>query len=571
VTARRPDPPRDTTIRRPSAPLGGIRRLIDAGVTMRDGVRLSADVYLPPRDEPVPAILVRTPYNNSDAYYTDQARFFVGHGYAFVVQDCRGRFDSEGEFRPWFPEAADGFDTQEWVGTQPWCNGTVGTIGSSYDGATQWLAAPLANRHLKAMVPAVVPSDYWAQDHYVGGAFTHGLNVSWAVRNAARSRRELTALETQQLWWHLPLATADAAAGTDIPWYREWLDHPAYDDFWRAIATREHWRTVDVPALNVCGWYDAYAGAAIEHWMGVTANGATAATRRAQRLVMGPWHHLLGERVVGQVDFGTDAVASIRDLELRFLDRWLRGIAADELDAELPLRLFVMGENRWRDEAEWPLARTRWSDWFLGPDGTLAPDRPTASDGADAADSFTYDPANPVMTTGGNHSLVHPAISVGPFDQRSVEARADVLVYTGPVLDEPLEVTGPVSAVLAVSSSAPDTDFTARLCDVFPDGRSINLCEGVLRARYRNSNERPNLMAAGSIYELMIDLGPTSNVFLPGHRVRLDISSSNFPRIDRNLNTGGAIGFESEWRIARNTVHRSAGHASRLILPVIPR
>ena len=548
-----------------------MRRLIDAGVRMRDGIRLSADIYLPPADEPVPVVLVRTPYNNSDVYYTDQARFFTAHGYGYVVQDCRGRCDSGGDFRPWFNEAADGFDTQEWVGTQPWCNGSLGTIGSSYDGATQWLAAPLANRHVKAMVPAVVPSDYWAQDHYVGGAFAHGLNLSWAVRTSARTRRDLTALESQQLWWHLPLVTGDAAAGTDIPWYREWLDHPAYDDFWRAIATRDHWSTVDVPALNVCGWYDAYAGAALEHFTGVRAHGASAATRAAQRLVMGPWHHLIGERVVGQVDFGPDAVASIHDLELRFLDRWLRGVGPDEVNAEPPLRLFVMGENSWRFENAWPLARTRWTDLFLGPEWRLTSDRPTTDGaGADAADSFTYDPANPVMTTGGNHSLVHPAISVGPYDQRSVEARADVLVYTGPVLEQPLEVTGPVSALLSVSSSAPDTDFTARLVDVFPDGRAINLCEGVLRARYRNSIERPRLMKSGEVCELAIDLGPTANVFLPGHRVRLDISSSNFPRIDRNMNTGGPIGFETEWRVARNTVHRSAVHPSRLRLPVIP-
>jgi uncharacterized protein len=547
-----------------------MRRLIDAGVPMRDGVRLSMDVYLPPGDEPVPAVLVRTPYNNSDVYYTDQARFFTQHGYAFAVQDCRGRFDSEGTFRPWFSEPDDGFDTQEWVGTQPWCDGRVGTIGSSYDGATQWLAAPLANSHLRAMVPAVVPSDYWAQDHYVGGAFAHGLNLSWAVRNAARSRRELTPLEITDLWWHLPLATGDAAAGTDIPWYREWLDHPAYDDFWRAISTREHFATVDVPALNVCGWYDAYAGAALEHFAGVRANGASPATRAAQRLIMGPWHHLIGERVVGQVDFGPDAVAEILKLELRFLDRWLRD-ADNGIDAEPPLRIFVMGKNGWRFENEWPLARTEWTPLYLENRGALRPDPPGAGTRSDGdADSFFYDPANPVMTAGGNHSLVHPSIAVGPHDQRSVEARADVLVYTGPVLQAPLEVTGPVSAVLFVSSSAPDTDFTARLVDVHPDGRAINLCEGVLRARYRESIERAVLMEPGTVYELTIDLGPTSNVFLPGHRVRLDISSSNFPRIDRNLNTGGPIGFEMQWRIAENTVHHTAAHPSRLILPVIP-
>jgi hypothetical protein len=263
-------------------------------------------------------------------------------------------------------------------------------------------------------------------------------------------------------------------------------------------------------------------------------------------------------------------VADIHEYERRFHDRWLRGSGAGDGDAEPPVRIFVMGSNRWRFEREWPLARTRPTSLYLGSDGALAAEPPTDDGAAAASSTFVYDPANPVITTGGNHSLVHPGISVGPFDQRSVEARADVLVFTGPVLREPLEATGPVSAVLWVSSTAPDTDITARLVDVWPDGRAINLCEGVLRLRYRDSIERPVPMRPGEVYEVTVDLTPTSNVFLPGHRVRLDVSSSNFPRIDRNLNTGGPIGFETEWRVARNTVHHGPAHPSRLLLPVIP-
>jgi putative CocE/NonD family hydrolase len=242
-------------------------------------------------------------------------------------------------------------------------------------------------------------------------------------------------------------------------------------------------------------------------------------------------------------------------------------VGASEVDDEPPLRLFVMGENRWQLESEWPLARTAWTPLYCGIEGVLAAERPSSA----SQSTFVYDPANPVITTGGNHSLVHPGISVGPFDQRSVEARSDVLVYTGPVLDAPLQVIGPVSATIFLSSSAPDTDVVARLVDVHPDGRAINLCEGVLRARYRSSVSEPSLMTPGQVHEITVDLGPTANVFLPGHRVRLDITSSNFPRIDRNMNTGGPIGFETEWRVARNTVHHGAAHASRLSLPVIPR
>jgi putative CocE/NonD family hydrolase len=287
-------------------------------------------------------------------------------------------------------------------------------------------------------------------------------------------------------------------------------------------------------------------------------------TSRCARLVMGPWHHHLGDRIVGQVDFGPEAVVDIRELELAFLDRHLRDGPVPEDDA--PIRLFIMGVNEWRPESEWPLARAVETPLFLAAEGGLAVKPPPA----EGQDAFDYDPANPVITTGGNHSLVHPAITVGPHDQRSVEARRDVLVYTGPSLEAPVEVTGPVSLSLFVSSSAPDTDFTARLVDVHPDGRAINLCEGVLRARYRESFEREVFMAPGKVYELTVDLGATSNVFLPGHRIRLDVSSSNFPRIDRNLNTGGRIGFETEWRVAHNIVHRSRRHPSRLRLPVVP-
>ena len=555
------------TDRRPSPPLGGMRRLLDVRVPMRDGVQLSTDVYLPPGDGPFPTVLIRTPYDNSVDYYLDQVRPFVRDGWAVAVQDCRGRFDSEGEWYAWGTEAEDGFDTHEWLGVQSWCAG-FGTIGSSYDGCTQWLAAHGGSRHLKAMVPAVCPSDLWFEDQYVGGALAHGLNLSWAIRNSGRGRREFTADELRDLWWRLPLATADEAAGVVVDWYRDWVAHPAYDDFWRRTSNRDKFERMRAPALNIAGWYDAYAGAAFVNHVGLISRGGSREARSGSRLVMGPWHHHIAtERFVGEVDFGPDAILDLHALQRRFLARWITGVDTDGLDDEAPIRLFVMGENRWRDEWEWPLARTRWTDLFLGDDGTLG-DRPPADD---RPDTYTYDPADPVITTGGNHSLVNPGITVGPVDQRGVEARPDVVSYTGPLLAVPLEVTGPVSATIWFSSSAPDTDVTARLVDVYPDGRAINVCEGVLRARYRESFERPTLLTPGEPAAIPVDLGVTSTVFRPGHRVRLDISSSNFPRIDRNLNTGGPIGFETEWRVAHQRIHHSGARPSRIRLPVIPR
>ena len=552
------------TDRRPSPPLGGMRRLYDVPVPMRDGIRLSIDLYLPPGAGPFPTILVRTPYDNGHDYYREQIRAFVADGYAFAIQDCRGRHDSEGTWYAWGSETEDGHDTQRWLAEQPWC-AAIGTIGSSYDGCTQWLAAPDAHPALKAMVPAVCPSDLWLQDQYVGGGFALGLNLAWSFPYSGRGRRDFSADELRDLWWRLPLASAEAAAGLDVPWYRDWLAHPASDDYWRRVSNHGNWSRMTAPALNVAGWYDAYAGAAFLNYEGLVRDGPPE-LRRHQRIVMGPWHHHIAtSREVGELDFGADAIIDLHALQRRYLDRHVRGID-DGLDGEAPVRIFVMGENRWREEWEWPLARTQWTDLFLGDDGSLA-DRPPESDRPDA---YVYDPADPVITTGGNHSLVNPGITVGPVDQRGVEARADVISYTGPVLAAPLEVTGWVSAAIWFSSSAPDTDVTARLVDVHPDGRAINVCEGMLRTRYRESFERAVLLTPGEPAEIPIDLGVTSNVFLPGHRVRLDISSSNFPRVDRNLNTGGPIGFESEWRVAEQRVHHSGARPSRLRLPVIP-
>ncbi len=553
------------TARRPSPPLGGMRRLYDVRVPMRDGVALSADVYLPPGDGPFPTILIRTPYDNGHDYYQVQIRPFVADGYAMVVQDCRGRFDSEGTWYAWGTETEDGHDTQAWLAAQPWC-AAIGTIGSSYDGCTQWLAAPDAHPALKAMVPAVCPSDLWLQDQYVGGAFALGLNLGWSFPYSGRGRREFAPAELRELWWHLPLINAEDLAGLDVPWYRDWLAHPAHDAYWRRLSNHGNWSRMTAPALNVAGWYDAYAGAAFLNHEGLVREGP-GHLRPHHRIVMGPWHHHIAtSREVGELDFGADAVIDLHALQRRFLDRHVRGIH-DGLDAQAPVRIFVMGENAWRDEWDWPLARTRWTDLFLGDDGALAATPPES----DRPDRYRYDPADPVITTGGNHSLVNPGITVGPVDQRGIEARQDVVSFTGPVVDEPLEVTGPVTATIWFSSSAPDTDVTARLVDVHPDGRAINLCEGVLRTRYRESFERPVMLTPGEPAAIPIDLGVTSNVFLAGHRVRLDISSSNFPRIDRNLNTGGPIGFESEWRVADQRIHHSADRPSRIRLPVIPR
>ena len=556
-----------------SQPVHGVTMRFDVPVPTRDGVKLSTDIYLPDTPGSFPALLVRTPYDNSEQRYVDEGRFYSSRGYAYVVQDCRGRYDSEGVFYAWFDEAKDGYDSQEWVGQQPWCDGKIGTLGASYDGFTQWISAPQRSRYLKAMVPRVMHSDTWRETHYFGGAFALTLALYWGLRNSARTRQNANVHDWDEIFWSLPLIDAARQAGRDVKYYQDWVKHPAYDDYWREITNR--YEEMDVPILNMTGWFDVSGGGSFINFDGMVREGLTAETRRSQKLIIGPWRHdLSASSKTGQIDFGPGSPVDLRALELRWFDYWLKGIHNGIMD-EPPIRLFVMGENVWRDEHEWPLARTKFTDYYLhsaGGAGGMAGggSLDTETPYEEPADRYMYDPNNPVPTLGGNHDMPPEILTIGPWDQRPIEAREDVLVYTSPELAADVEVTGPVVLRLFASSSAPDTDFTARLIDVHPDGRSMNLCEGVIRARYRDSFEHPTLMEPGTVYEFTISLEVTSNVFKRGHRIRLDISSSNFPRIDRNPNTGHEFGMDAKLRVAEQTIYHTAKYPSRLVLPVIP-
>jgi putative CocE/NonD family hydrolase len=556
-----------------SQPLHGIKMQFDVPIPMRDGIRLSGDLYFPDAPGPFPVILTRTPYDNSAQRFVDWARFYARRGYAFVAQDCRGRYDSEGVFYAWHDEARDGYDTQEWIGRQPWCNGHIGTVGASYGGLTQWLSAPLRSQYLKAMAPRVTPSDFWREDNYFGGAFALGLNLHWALSTSSRSMQNAEIYDWDQVYWSLPLIDADRQAGRDVKFYQDWLKHPTYDDYWRQISNHDNYGSIDVPILNLAGWFDAYHGAAFINYAGMVKQGRSEMTRRSQKLVIGPWpHNLAVSTRTGQLDFGPASKIDLLALELRWFDHWLKKIDTGIMD-EPPIRLFVMGANVWRNESNWPPEGTRFTRYYLHSrggasrlpgDGTLSPEPPEE----EATDEYDYDPSNPVPTLGGNHSMTSDVVPVGPWDQRPIEGRSDVLVYTSPTLMEDVEVTGPVVATLCAGSSATDTDFTARLVDVYPDGRAMNLCEGVLRTRYRDSFENPTLMEPGRVYELRIDMEVTSNVFKRGHRIRLDVSSSNFPRLDRNLNTGRPIGMDAEMQVAHQTIYHTREYPSYILLPI---
>jgi len=563
-------------------------------VAMRDGVELATDVYRPAGDGRWPVVLLRLPYNKE----MPALLFLAGDilrvaqaGYAVVVQDCRGTYASQGEFRPFFQEATDGADTIAWAALQPWSSGAVGTMGASYYGATQWLAAGEAPPALKAMAPFITTDQYYDKWTYQGGAFQLGFIVQWAtatfavgeaVRRLGRGEADaatvgaaVTAADAvASRYWHTPLA-AQPILDELAPYVAEWLAHPDYDDFWRATAPCERYDAITAPALNFGGWYDLFLG-------GTLANYTAMKARVPQKLVIGPWVHGYNGGVYAERNFGLlahDAVADVTATQIRWFDRWLKGLD-NGVEQDKPVRLFIMGPDVWREEDDWPLPDTDWQSWYLhsggraasvATDGVLAPVAPDA----EPCDAYLYDPRNPVPTVGGATFLpgLFVAANAGPRDQREVEARGDVLVYTSGVLERDLEVTGPVRLVLFVRSSAPDTDFTGKLVDVHPDGRAMLLTDGILRARYRDGFDRPCLMTPGKVYRLEIDLVATANVFRAGHRIRLEVSSSNFPRFDRNSNTGGVIAEEAaaDFRVATNEVLHDAAHPSHLVLPIIAR
>ena len=568
----------------------------DVMVPMRDGQTLATDLWIPDGG-PAPALLVRTPYGKDVPNLLGNSINFqalLEAGYAVTHQDVRGTYRSNGEFTPMVDEPSDGADTVGWIAEQPWSDGNVGTFGASYLGWVQWATASEAPAGLRAIAPAVTTSDYYTAPWYSdGGAFSLHMSLWWSTLmsffGAQRSLAagtggvdrimELAGMlgDPEPRLAAMPTGEQPALAGS---WYPEWVRHPGRDEFWQNLSVADHLDKVTVPALHVGGWFDIFGGSTARTFARMRREAGSAEAREGQRLIVGPWDHLSYTGAYHDRQFGLMADALAADLtgaHVAFFDRWLRG-REDALDGSAPVRIFVMGIDQWRDEEDWPLPDTRYTDYFLGGsgrtntaegDGVLIPKAP----GPDATGAFTYDPADPVPSVGGR--MVAPASlnAVGPVDQRPVEARDDVLCFTTPVLEEPVEVTGHVSLELFAASSAPDTDFTGKLGDVLSDGRAIYLTDGILRARYRDSLAEPELLEPGRVYRVTLDLSVTSNVFLPGHRIGLEVSSSNFPRYDRNTNTGGTIAEESpgEAVVATNRVLHGAGHPSRLVLPVINR
>ena len=571
----------------------------DVPATMRDGTVLRANVFRPSGDGPFPVLLTRLPYGkdlplaNSVLNPYEAARL----GYIVVVQDVRGRFASGGEWDAFVAERADGYDSVEWAAQLPGSNGKVGMYGASYFGFTQLAAAREQPPHLRAMAPFMT----WARTEegplFRGGAVELGLTRHWSAINSLDTslRRTRPTGDPRQIMGGIMRVASDLDALPErgyaelpIKGFSTRRNDDALNGVDRAIERRADVAYLDIasaapgydglaqyPAMHIGGWYDIFLGGTLENYQGMRARG-----QAPQKLLIGPWSHTSQDERVGAVHFGFGASiglinlqTDLYSLELRWFDRFLKDIP-NQIDQEAPVQIFVMGVNQWRTEQEWPLARAVATPWYLhsggsansaSGDGTLSP----AASGDEPADQYTYDPLNPVPTAGGAF-LMHPLYQNGPQDQRAIEQRPDVLVFTSAPLTAPMEVTGPITVTLFAATDAPDTDFVARLVDVHPDGFARPLTDGIIRARMRNGFAHEELLTPGQVYEFTIDLWATSNVFGAGHQIRLDVTSSNFPRWDRNLNTAEPYGEGTEAVVARQTILHDRAHPAHVVLPIVP-
>lgn len=513
-------------------------------VEMRDGALLATDVYLPSRDnDSWPVLLIRTPYGRDE----NEALFDFAEDYALVIQDVRGRYDSEGDYHPFIDdgwgEKQDGYDTVAWILGQPWCNGKIGTFGASADGITQELLAGSAppSPGVTCQFIRFAPTDLYSQIVFQGGAFLEALVTGWLEGQGASE------------------------------WVETFKQHPSYDSFWELGNVEPRAGFISAPAVHVGGWYDMALRGSINGFLTRQAEGIGPA-RGNQRLLIGPWTHGgINTTVQGEIQFPDVSIMNQKNIFERWINYWLRGRDNGIMDT-LPVVYYVMGDtqafaapgNEWREAQTWPPFTMAPTPYYLQPEGVLAPVEAAAGN---ASSTYVFDPENPVPTQGG----ANLTIDAGPYDQSSIESRADVLLFSTATLAQPLEVTDDLKAVLYVSSDAADTDFTAKLTDVYPDGRSMLIADGIIRARYRNSLSRPELMTPGTIYRLEIDLWATSIIINTGHRIRLAVSSSNYPRFDANPNTGGDTFDKGIMIKATNTIYYNSTYPSHILLPVVSR
>jgi len=544
------------------APTPTLTRRFNVRVPLRDGVTLAADLVLP-AERPAPAVVMRTPYGRGGDRATERADAFATAGYAAVWVDVRGRGDSDGEFDPYRNDGLDGVDVIAWAAAQDWCDGAVATYGGSYPGRIQWLTALHQPPALRAMIVLVTPSDPFVENP---SGVPGPMHVHWYRMTDGRALQYTEAVDWMEVYGHRPLVELDEVAGFHSALWREECRHPTLDAWWEPLRYQHRIAEVDVPVLHISGWYD-------DEEIGTPANFAamTAAGRPGQRLLMGPWgHQVNADRRIGEVDFGHESVIDLHAFMTGFLDEMVRGRPPAE--SIPPARVFLMGANEWLDLSGWPAPGSAERIWYLDSDGgaTSRFGNGRLVDAAPPAgsppDEWLHDPDRPVpFITGASSAQIG-----GPDDYAGVETRGDVLVFTSEALTEPLDVIGAVRLIAHVSTSAADADIAAKLLDVHPNGFAQRLCDGLVRLRYRDGPERALPVEPGSVYEVEIPMWDTSQRFLPGHRIRVEIAGSAHPKFAANLGTGGDDTTATEGVIARNVLHHDSDRPSRLVLTVMP-
>jgi putative CocE/NonD family hydrolase len=551
-----------------------VRQWWDVKVPMRDDVLLSTDIYFPaggPDGGPYPVVVARTPYDNLNPVYVEGAQYLAEHGYVSVLQDVRGRHDSDGDWVPFRNEGPDGYDTVEWAAAQPWSTGRVGTMGGSYGGWFQWALAREKPPHLTTMV-STAPGGAWMQEIPFHNGVLMLAMLGWHNLVGGRSMQKPELVTNwPEVFRHLPVREMDTLLGRRLDGWREWVDHPTLDDYWKDVRLDDDFAHVDVPVLHITGWYDGDQPGAL-YFHGGMCDASSAADD--QVIVIGPWDHRatrVPRQVIAGVDFGPTAVIDALDLHRRWFDRWLKDMPTEPLPARA--RLFLTGVNSWYDGANWPppdvaptplYLRSAGAANTLAGDGRLDTSAPTATEPADV---FSYDPADPVPAVIDENFYAANVVET-PLDHRFQHRRDDVLVYTGAPVAEALVLAGIPTVHLFASTDGPDTDWFVALHDVSPTGASMQLTEGRLRGRFRESLERETLLEPDHIYEFVVPTTAAGHVVRPGHALRLTVTSSDFPTWDRNLNTGDPIGTGIAMRVATNRVLHEPASSSYVVLPV---
>ena len=543
----------------------------DVGILLPDGTRLSADLYRPADDGSHPTVFELTPYSNNSDRTMEAAWAFVRRGYAYITVDVRGRYDSEGVFDAWRDDGKDGSQVIDWIADQAWSNGRVATTGGSYSGMNQWLMARESNPHHVAIVSYVAPADGFQDAARFNGVPKLDLIFTWSAGMYGRVNQSRNGWDWQGVMGQLPLNTLGELAGRPISFWEGWMEHDVLDDWWDPVQMSGRYEDFDIPSFNVTGWWDGQLIGATKNYENAVRTGSDPADHM---LVIGPWLHGVNRnRRIGVRDYGPEAIIDLDAVRDTWLDQRMLGGPKGDLP---PVMYFLQGKNEWKHASSWPLADTRYTSFFLDSggnantlfgDGLLREGRA----GGGPPDEFVYDPMNPVPTVSSRTAGARGGIAQGSVDNRTVETRSDVLVYTTEPLEEGVEITGRVSMTVYLSTDVADTDVSVKLLEVEPSGRALNLTHGIARARYRNSFETPELLQPGEVYKVDVTLFPTS-IYLPaGHRIRIEVSASNFPLFGRNLNTAASPDVTSEYEVAHIQIHHTDEYPSQIVLPIIGR